>query len=219
MNRKLSVSMMCVDYGNINETLSIFENVGVDYLHIDVMDGKFVPNLMLGTEYVKWLRRMSDIPLDIHLMVDEPIDKLEWFGIQESDIVSIHVEADGNVIETLKHIKKYNAKAVIAINPETTVESVEHLLEYADGIMIMMVTPGFSGQAMINGIDKKIMDVVNYKIKKDSKLFIEVDGHVCEDNISYLNSMGAEIFVAGTSLLSKDKSNYEKQIHKFYEIR
>lgn len=218
MNRKLSVSMMCVDYGNLNHALSLFKEEKVDYLHIDVMDGKFVPNLMLGVSYVEWLRKNTDIPLDFHLMVEDPLVKLDWFPVKNNDIVTIHIESNWNVLSALIHIRKYGAKAVLAISPQTPVTSIFHLLNYVDGICVMLVIPGFSGQKMIDGMKEKLEMLSNYRREKRMNFFIEVDGHVSECNIRELEEAGTDIFVAGTSLLGRDPSYYREKIRLFYKI-
>lgn len=216
MSKKLSVSMMCVDYGNLNRTLEIFSDKGVDYLHIDIMDGRFVPNLMLGTAYVEWLRGHTQIPLDFHFMVEDAAAKLEWFPICKGDLVTVHVESSWSILNTLMAIREIGAKAVLAVGPQTPITSIVHLLNYIDGVCVMLVIPGFSGQSMIKGMEDKIHFLADYRMKNRDDFFIEVDGHVHKDNIKMLGDAGADIFVAGTSLLGRDPSNYAERIQLFY---
>lgn len=218
MDRKLSVSMMCIDYGELNHTLEIFSDKGVDYLHIDVMDGRFVPNLMLGTAYVEWLRGHTRIPLDFHFMVEDAAAKLEWFPIREGDLVTVHVESSWSILNTLMSIREIGARAVLAVGPQTPITSIVHLLNYVDGVCIMLVIPGFSGQSMIKGMEDKIRFLADYRRENGSDFFIEVDGHVHENNIEMLEKAGADIFVAGTSLLGRDPSGYADRIQLFYDI-
>lgn len=214
--RQLSVSMMCVDFGYLAKSVRLFEEEQIDYLHIDVMDGYFVPNLMLGVSYVEWLRRTTHIPFDIHLMVKNPVAKLNWFPIQKDDIVTVHVESDWNILSTLIQIRKMGAKAVLAISPQTSVSSILHLISYVDGICVMLVIPGFSGQMMVQGMEDKVRELSRYRAEKNASFFIEVDGHVSEKNVNELEAAGADIFVAGTSLLGKEPTQYRKKIHLFY---
>lgn len=218
MKRQLSVSMMCTDFGDLNGILDVFKEEHVDYLHIDIMDGHFVPNIMLGVSYVDWLRKATDIPLDFHLMVDEPASKLDWFPIRKGDIVTVHVESDWNALSALIQIRKLGAKAVLAISPQTPTSSVVHLLDYVDGVCVMLVIPGYSGQAMITGMEEKICELAKYREEKHATFFIEVDGHVNKDNIRELENAGAEIFVAGTSLLGKDPAAYRERVRLFYSV-
>ena len=213
--RQLSVSMMCVDFGSLFETLKMFERNHVDYLHIDVMDGHFVPNIMLGSSYVSWLRRNTNIPLDIHFMVENPNQMLDVFDIREGDNVIVHVESSWNMLDVVMKIKSRGGKAFIAVSPQTPVDAIRHLIEYIDGVLIMLVIPGFSGQHMINGMFEKIELLQQYK---NDGFLVEVDGHVTEENIKQLEKAGADIFVAGTSLLKDDPMNYEERIKLFYNL-
>lgn len=218
MGRKLSVSMMCIDFGNIKNTLKLFEDKKVDYLHIDIMDGHFVPNLMLGTSYVNWLNNNTSIPLDYHFMVEDAAAKLEWFPIKKNDIVTVHVESSWSVLDAILYIKKLGAKAVIAIGPQTPITSIEHLLNYVDGILVMLVIPGFSGQSMIKGMKEKVKQLSDYRKDNGFNFFIEVDGHISKDNTKDLENAGAEIFVAGTSLLGHNSDEYGEKIQLFYDL-
>ncbi len=218
MKRQLSVSMMCIDYGNLSETLKMFEDNHVDYLHIDIMDGHFVPNLMLGTTYVEWLRKATKIPIDFHFMVENAATDLEWFPIREGDIVTIHVESSWSILNALTVIKSKGAKAVLAVGPQTPIPSIVHLLDYIDGVCVMLVIPGFSGQSMIRGMEEKIEYLRQYRMENREDFFIEVDGHVHRNNIRTLEKAGANIFVAGTSLLGVNPKEYVERIQAFYDI-
>lgn len=141
MKNKIAPSMMCADIFALKETLKVFEKNNIDYLHIDVMDGKFVSNYCLGTDYCKHLRKASQIPFDLHLMVDDPERKMDYFEIYEEDYVSIHAESTKGQQRVLHFIKSMGAKAMFAFNPVTDIASLKYVADIIDGVLIMTVTP------------------------------------------------------------------------------
>lgn len=151
MNKALiAPSMMCVPaWRGTEEALDALERGGVDLLHLDIMDGQFVPNMMLGTEHVKQLREASSIPLDIHLMIERPEDKLDWFEIAEGEWVSIHAESTNHLQRVLSRVRDCGAHPMVALNPATPICMVENVLEDVDGILLMTVNPGFAGQKLV----------------------------------------------------------------------
>ena len=157
MNKsKISASMMCADLVNLKETIAIFEQENIEYLHIDVMDGEFVPNFGLGVDYIRGLRDLTTIPLDMHLMIRNPEYKLQWIGIKEEDIVSIHYESTYQVQRVLDWLNPYNCKKFLAISPATPIYVLEEVLDYIDGINLLMVNPGFAGQRIVPSTIKKL---------------------------------------------------------------
>lgn len=216
-NKKcISASMMCSNLKNLEQTIEIFEQKNVNYLHIDVMDGSFVPNLGLGVDYIRSLREITSIPFDIHIMAEKPEEKLEWLGLRQGDIVSIHYESTPHIQKALGKAKKYNCMVFLAINPGTPIYSVEELLNDIDGINMLMVNPGFAGQKIIpHCIDKtrrmkKYIDELGY-----SEKIIEVDGNINFENAKKLSECGANIFVAGTSsIFTGDITELESGIEK-----
>ena len=146
MNKKISPSIMCVDFLNLKETINEFEKLGIEYLHIDIMDGHFVGNYTLGTDFVKMLKATTKIPLDIHLMVEKPENVLDWFAFDESDYVAVHLESTCHLQKVLSAIKARGAKPMVAINPGTPICLLESVMEDIDGVLVMTVNPGFAGQ-------------------------------------------------------------------------
>lgn len=197
---KISASMMCADMSKFKETIRIFEKNKIDYLHIDVMDGNFVPNFGIGTDYLRFLRQLTSIPMDIHLMVTQPDEKLEWLDIQPSDMVSIHYESTFNLQRTLDKLNFYDCRVMLAINPATPIYVVEEVHEYIDGVNLLTVNPGFAGQKIIERCIDKTKRLKDYFYERKYKnLLIEVDGNVSNENAFLLRAKGADVFVAGSS--------------------
>ena len=200
MKSYISASMMCADILRLKETLETFDARGVDYLHIDVMDGRFVPNFCLGTDYAKRLRGLSDIPLDVHLMVERPEDKLSWFEPRPGELCSVHYESTPHTRRALAKIREAGARPVIALNPATHYRAIEHLLDEIDAVLVMTVDPGYAGQVLIEAALKKIsllrnwLDATGY-----GRVGIEADGNVSFVNARRMRAEGANIFVAGSS--------------------
>lgn len=193
---------MCADLAHLKRTLEIFEENKIDYLHIDVMDGVFVPNLGLGVDYIRSLREVTSIPLDLHLMIREPEYKLSWFGIQKEDIVTLHYESTEQIQRAIDLLKKYDCKCFVAINPGTPIYSIEEVIEDIDGINVLMVNPGFAGQKMVPSTMKKMEKMGAYLQELGKQdIEIEVDGNITVEKAKILSGYGADIFVAGTSSL------------------
>lgn len=201
---EISASMMCSDLIDLKETIKVFEEEGIEHLHIDMMDGNFVPNFGLGVDYVRGLRKLTSIPLDLHLMIKDPEYKLQWIGIQKTDIVSIHYESSFQVQRVLDWLVPFGCKRFLAINPATPVNSLEEVLDYIDGINLLMVNPGFAGQKIVPSTMRKAQKVVEL-LKREHRedITIEVDGNITPENASKLKGIGANIFVAGTSAIFK----------------
>lgn len=211
---KISASMMCSDLINLKETLSIFQAQGVEYLHIDMMDGAFVPNFGLGVDYIRGLRRLTDIPLDLHLMIQNPEYKIQWIGIKPTDIVSIHYESSFQVQRVLDWLTPFGCKKFLAINPATPVNALEEVLEYIDGINLLMVNPGFAGQQIVPSTIRKAEKVVQLlEAEKANHITLEVDGNITFQNAKILRDIGADLFVAGTSsIFNGGIENYSSNI-------
>ena len=213
MSKKISPSLMCANFMNLGRDIKEMERLDIEYLHIDIMDGSFVPNYTLGTDFVSVVKKNTSIPLDIHLMIDEPERKIEWFNFGEGDYVSIHYEATKHVQRTLQKIKDKGAKAMIAINPATPLCVIEDVYADIDAILIMTVNPGFAGQKLV----PQTLD----KIKRAKNMYpdieIEVDGNVSFENAKLMSQAGADIFVAGSSSLFMKGKNLDETVKMLRE--
>lgn len=217
MKNKVSASLMCADPFSLKDTVLLLEKHKIDYLHIDIMDGKFVPNLGIGSDFIKSLRKHTSIPFDYHIMVKEPDDIIKLLDIRENDLVSVHYECSFQIQRTLDNIKKNNCKVMIAINPATPLCTLEEVIYYIDGINLLMVNPGFAGQNMVENCMKKADKVGRIIRKLDRKdIIFEVDGNVSFTNAAILKKLGANTFVGGTSsIFSSNK--IEENILQFLE--
>ncbi len=208
MKKLLSASLMCADLLNLEEAIKKLENAGIEYLHIDIMDGDFVPNITLGFDLINSIKKVTNIPLDIHMMVYDPSKFIERMNLDENDIVCVHYESDIHIHRTLELIKNKGCKTGLAINPGTPVESVKNLMDYVDMLLVMTVSPGFAGQKIFKGADKKVIEARNLLTEWGYEdTLIEVDGNISLENGKRMYDSGADIFVLGTSsLFLKDKS-------------
>lgn len=217
MKRMISASMMCADLVNLKDTIKAFEEEEVEYLHIDVMDGEFVPNFGLGVDYIRALRELTTIPLDLHLMIRNPEYKLQWIGIQNTDIVSIHYESTYQVQRALDWLLPFGCKRFLAINPATPIYVLEEVLDYIDGINLLMVNPGFAGQKMVPSTLHKAEKLV--KLLKDNNredIIVEADGNITPENGRILSNTGASIFVCGSSSIFRGKvTQYRDNVENF----
>lgn len=198
---KISASMMCASLDKIFYYLTEFKENDLEMLHLDIMDGEFVPNLALGTDYVKSLRRITDISFDYHFLVNNPIEKMSWFDIREGDQVSFHYENNNNIRDCIDYLTRLGAKIFIAINPDTDFHVLDEYLSELDGILVMTVYPGFSGKKLVEKTITKTKELREYLDSKNMDLDIEVDGNISIENAKILYNNGATIFVAGSSSL------------------
>ena len=218
---QLCPSMMCVDPMKLGETLRTFEAGGIEYLHIDVMDGHFVPNFTLGTDYAKALHKYSRIPLDYHLMIENPEDRLGWFEIREGDAVSVHAEATRQLQRTLDRIADAGGKPIAAINPATSLSMVEEVFGCVHGILVMTVSPGYAGQKLV---ESTIGKIARLRAMLDERGYenvrIEVDGNVSYPNMQRMREAGADMFVIGSSgfLKTDDPAQIAAGIATFRKI-
>lgn len=201
---KISASIMCAGFDQIIDYLQIFRKNDIEFLHVDVMDGTFVPNLAYGPDFVRRLRTLTDITIDCHLMIDRAEDKMEWFDFQPGEHVSLHYEGTCHIHKCLDYLLKRNVHPVIAINPGTPIQVLEEISDYIAGVMVLNVNPGFAGQTIVpHTIEKtlrvrKLLDELGH-----SEVYIESDGNISCANAAKLYKNGSEIFVAGTSSIFK----------------
>ena len=216
MKTEICPSMMCADIFDLQNVVSIFEKNNIDYLHIDVMDGSFVPNFTLGTDYCRLLKERTDIPLDIHLMIDRPEDKTDWFPIGKNDYVSVHAESTNHLQRALARIRDKGAKPMAALNPATPLCMIENVLDDIDAVLIMTVNPGYAGQKLIPSTLKKIEETRAFLDSRGyTETEIEVDGNVSFENAVRMKKAGANMFVVGSSGIFNKDFTLEEGIEKF----
>lgn len=218
MKAKLAPSIMCANFKNLENDIRTLEKIGADYLHLDIMDGHFVPNFTMGPDILRNIREMTSIPFDIHLMVEKPENYINMFNPQAGDIVSVHQEATVHLQRVLQQIRDTGAKPAVAINPATPVFMIKHVLTDVDMVLIMTVNPGFAGQKLVPAALDKIREV--YELRREYNLGyeIEVDGNVSFENARKMRLAGADIFVAGTSCMFRKDMPIEDASGKFFEV-
>jgi ribulose-phosphate 3-epimerase len=207
---KISPSILSADFSRLKEEVQAVEKAGADYIHVDVMDGHFVPNITIGPMIVESLRKMTSLPLDVHLMIRNPDEFLTAFVEAGAGILTVHVEACPHLHRTLTAIKKKGARAGVSLNPATPLCLIEPALEYADLVLVMTVNPGFGGQEFIPAMLPKIKQLRSLIDRKGWNLELEVDGGIKVDNIGAVAKAGADVFVSGSGIFKT--SDYGKTI-------
>ncbi len=214
MSVKVSPSILASNFSSLGEEVQSITKAGADYIHVDVMDGHFVPNLTIGPDIVKSIRDKSDIPFDVHLMIDPVQPYIEGFVNAGADIISIHPEANDDTDVCLKKIKSHNVKAGLAINPDTNWEVVKPYMNVLDLILVMSVHPGFGGQKFISSaLDK--LEILRKEIDQSGRdIELEIDGGINFENIQSVIDAGANVIVAGTTAFKGGQSEYANNIKK-----
>ena len=197
---KIAPSILSADFSILGEEIKKIDAYGADLIHIDVMDGMFVPNISFGVPVIKSIRKYTKLPFDVHLMIEEPSRYIKEFVDAGADIITCHYEADRHIDRTLNYIKSFGVKASLAINPSTSLSQISELLNVADMILIMTVNPGFGGQKYISYCGHKVEELKKIKEEKGLNFAIEVDGGINRENIKEIYEYGADIAVAGSSV-------------------
>ena len=205
----LAPSILAADFTKLGEQISIIEKSGVKMLHIDVMDGMFVPSISFGMPVVESIRKNSKLLFDVHLMIEEPDRYVETFAKLGADSITVHAEACTHLHRTIHHIKELGLKCSVALNPSTPLSVLDYVLQDLDMVLIMTVNPGFGGQAFIPEMYEKIRQLKNRITEKELKTDIQVDGGVCFENVQEILDAGANVLVAGSSVF---KGNIEENI-------
>ena len=213
MNKiKISPSILSADFSQLGNEIKRLEKGGADLIHVDVMDGHFVPNLTIGPPVIKMLRQYSTLPFDVHLMISPVHKYIKDYAEAGADIITIHPEATENIESSISLIKKLNKKIGLSLNPDTSIEIIEKFLSSIDLVLIMSVYPGFGGQKFIPNIVNKIKKLKSIKEKQNLKFDIEVDGGINFDNSKLVVEAGANILVSGTTIFKNNNGNIKKNI-------
>ena len=211
-NIKISPSILSADFSKLGSEIQDLEKAKADLIHIDVMDGHFVPNITIGPEVISKLRKYTSLPFDVHLMIS-PVDNfIKDFAEAGADIITIHPEATNDLVNSIKKIKSYNKKAGISLNPETSVEKVLNVLNLIDLVLIMSVNPGFGGQKFIKETLEKVKILKKEIDSKNLKTQIEIDGGINFENAKIAKEAGVNIIVSGTTIFKENGGDLKKNI-------
>lgn len=199
---KIAPSILASNFSKLGEEIAKIEKAGADLVHIDVMDGHFVPNITIGPPVLKCLRPVTRLPLDVHLMIENADNYIDSFIDAGADIISVHVESCPHLHRTIQKIRQRGIKAAAALNPGTSLSTLDCIIHDVDMVLLMTVNPGFGGQSFIESITEKVRELRNIAIKKGIDLDIEVDGGIDLSNIYKITEAGANVIVAGSTVFN-----------------
>ena len=210
---KISPSILSADFSNLGREIQNLERAKADLIHIDVMDGHFVPNITIGPEVINKLRKYTSLPFDVHLMISPVHDFIKNFADAGADIITIHPEATNDLVSSIKKIKSYNKKVGVSLNPETSVDKALPILSMIDLVLIMSVNPGFGGQKFMEETLEKVKVLRKEIDTKKFKTQIEIDGGINFKNATMAKKAGVNILVSGTTIFKENGGNLKKNIH------
>lgn len=212
---KLAPSILSADFSNLIEDVKKVEKAGCEYLHIDVMDGHFVPNITLGPVVIKSLRKHSNMFFDAHLMITNPDNYIKEFADAGCDMIVVHQEACTHLHRTIQNIKSHGIKVGVALNPATPIETIKHIIKEVDMVLVMTVNPGFGGQSFIDEMIYKIKELKTLIDKNNLNVDIQVDGGIKPENVDKVVKAGANVIVAGSAIF--ESKNIEETVKLFRE--
>ena len=215
---KISPSILSADFSQLGSEIKRLEEGGADMIHVDVMDGHFVPNLTIGPPVIKNLRKYTKIPFDVHLMISPVHKYIKDYADAGADIITIHPEATDSLEDSIKEIRNYKKKVGVSLNPDTKLEVIEKNLDKIDLVLIMSVHPGFGGQKFISDVLNKIKDLSNIKKERKLEFDIEVDGGINFSNSKDVINAGANILVSGTTVFRENNGDLKKNIETLKKI-
>lgn len=201
---KIAPSILAADFAKLGQEVKDVEQAGAELIHIDVMDGHFVPNITMGPIVVEALRPITNLPLDVHLMIENPDSYIEQFAKAGADYISVHVEACRHLHRTIQLIRSFNVKPGVVLNPHTPIESIQHILEDIDFVLFMTVNPGFGGQKFISSVVPKIEALSKIIKERGLNIEIEVDGGITSETVVPCAKAGATMIVAGSAIFNKE---------------
>ena len=210
---KISPSILSADFSQLANEIKRLESGGADLIHVDVMDGHFVPNITIGPPVIKSLRGITKLPFDVHLMISPVHDYIKNFAEAGSDIITIHPEATNNLTDSIEYIKSFKKKIGVSLNPDSPIELIEKNLNKIDLVLIMSVFPGFGGQKFIKDVLKKIKRISEIKDQNSFKFDIEVDGGINFSNFKEVLEAGANVLVSGTTIFKENNGDIKKNIN------
>ena len=214
----LSPSILSADFTKLGEEIETIDNAGAEYIHVDVMDGMFVPSISYGMPVIKSIRKSTGKVFDVHLMISEPIRYIADFAASGADMITVHVEACSDVVATIEKIREYKLKVGITLNPDTPVSAIKPYLNRVDMVLIMSVNPGFGGQKFITSSVDKIKEVKRLRDELNLSYEIEVDGGINIDNLATVLEAGANVIVAGSAIFRGDAAENVKKFKSIMSV-